>query len=437
MLCLPKLYNLGLVFPLLLLCSGLAACSAGSRNSAPTDTIASEFREIVQHNAPQHFGQNSAEPNTIGSNAAAGRWQLQTDASAPESPAWPQLPDGSGPLSHVYLGPVITATVSFDELLLSWNITTPPGTSAAIELRVMAGPTGEWSPWLFMGDWPGQPPAPPTIIKPTTSFAGAKIDVDYFVAASGGRFNKSQYRVLVFSQVAPQLPSPVSISRITSCAMDTALADAHWVRQAALAKTTFVRGYPIPINDLASTARTAAAPLSTKPPRYSIAVPTRSQRTQKPEIAGRICSPTSVSMVLAAYGQNQSVLDVANLAFDTRHDLYGNWPRNVQTAYSLGVPGYLTRVASWREVEDLLALNWPVVISIQTKPGELRGSPYKETDGHLIVIRGIDANGNIMVNDPAVEDPTKAALTYFRDDLTTVWLKRTLGTAYVLQRPND
>jgi len=437
MLPLPKLTTLGLLLPLLLICGGLAACSAGSRSAAPADTLASEFREVVQHNAPQHFGANSTESKGIGSNAAAGRWQLASDEPTPESSAWPQLPDGSGPLSHVYQGPVITSTVSFDELLISWNITTPPGTSAAIELRVKAGPTGDWSPWLFVGDWPGQPPAPPTIAKPTTSFAAGKIDVDYFVAAAGGRFNQSQYRVLVFSQVAPHLPAPVSISRITICAVDTSLADAHWVRQAALAKGTFIRGYPIPANDLTSNARTAAAPRSTDLPRYSIAVPTRSQRTEKPEIAGRICSPTSVSMVLAAYGQDQSVLDVANMAFDTRHDLYGNWPRNVQTAYSLGVPGYLTRVASWREVEDLLALGWPIVISIQTKPGELRGSPYKETDGHLIVIHGIDGDGNIMVNDPAVEDPSKAALTYFRDDLTTVWLKRTLGTAYVLQRPNN
>ena len=90
-------------------------------------------------------------------------------------------------------------------------------------------------------------------------------------------------------------------------------------------------------------------------------------------------------------------------------------------------------MSNWRQVEGCLRMGWPVIASIQTKPGELRGAPYTQTDGHLIVIRGIDAAGNIMVNDPAAETPDKAIVVYNRDDLTRVWLQRTLGTAYVLQ----
>jgi hypothetical protein len=393
----------------------LAGCSAGSRSFAPESTVASAFRHVVMHQSPEHFG-----PTDAG-------WLEPTAAD------WPVLPAGSGPMTHCYQSQPLEAGLRFDEALVSWNLGVPAGAAAVVEIRVAeAGEGAAWSPWMFVGDWSGNRPGAggiTTIVSPVVKFAGGKIDVDYLVAAKGKTFGQLQYRVLVFSAVATQDASPVSIARMTVCCMDTAAADAHWARQDALRLGTPRPGVPV------GTDRAAAAAKAADPARVEVAVPLRSQKTERPEIAGRICSPTSVTMVLGAYGIERPVLEIAEAAFDARHDLYGNWPRNVQTAYSRGVPGYLTRLTSWREVEDLLNLGWPVIISIQTKPGELRGAPYKETDGHLIVIRGIDAAGNILVNDPAASEPEKAALTYYRDDLTAVWLKRTLGTAYVLQRP--
>ncbi len=393
----------------------LPGCSAGSRSFAPESTVASTFRHVVMHQSPEHFGH------------ADDGWVAPTAAD------WPVLPAGSGPLTHCYQSQVLEAGLRFDEALVSWNLSVPSGAAAAVEIRVAeAGKGAAWSPWMFVGDWTGTRPGAggmTTITSPVVKSAGGKIDVDYFVAAKGKTFGQLQYRVLVFSAATAADASPVSIARMTVCLMDTSAADAHWARQDALRVATPRQGVPV------GTDRSAAPARAAEPARVELAVPLRSQKTERPEIAGRICSPTSVAMVLGAYGIDRPVLEIAEAAFDARHDLYGNWPRNVQTAYSRGVPGYLTRLTSWREVEDLLNLGWPVIISIQTKPGELRGAPYKETDGHLIVIRGIDAAGNILVNDPAASEPEKAALTYYRDDMTAVWLKRTLGTAYVLQRP--
>lgn len=174
-------------------------------------------------------------------------------------------------------------------------------------------------------------------------------------------------------------------------------------------------------------------------------VPTFSQRVQRPDIAGRICSPTSLAMVLAAYGVEPSagepsfvgrsfVEKVAERARDPRHDLYGNWPRNVQAAWSFGVPGYVTRFDDWNAVVRHFEAGRPVVASIGVEAGQLSGAPYASTAGHLIVLCGFDADGDVLVNDPAAEDAASVRRSYARSELDVVWLERG-GTAYVLERP--
>jgi hypothetical protein len=124
---------------------------------------------------------------------------------------------------------------------------------------------------------------------------------------------------------------------------------------------------------------------------------------------------------------------VAERAFDAAHDIYGNWPRNIQAAFSFGVPGYLTRIVSWSQAEDLIRAEQPIIASIRVEAGQLRGAPYKKTDGHLIVITGFDGRGGVYVNDPAVPDPKLANVVYARDELDVVWLQRG-GTAYILEK---
>ena len=79
----------------------------------------------------------------------------------------------------------------------------------------------------------------------------------------------------------------------------------------------------------------------------------------------------------------------------------------------------------------------PIVASIKSKPGELAGAPYSETDGHLIVLRGYDSDGNFLVNDPAGSDAGKGQLVYARRDIATVWLTNGRGTAYLFTKPGQ
>src|SRR5690606_38594615 len=157
----------------------------------------------------------------------------------------------------------------------------------------------------------------------------------------------------------------------------------------------------------------------------------RSQRVEEPSIAGRICSPTSVAMVLAYRGVEVPTAEVASRIFDGAHGIYGNWSRAVQSAFTWGVPGYLARFSRWEDVERAIASGQPLIVSIRVRPGELPGAPYPSTAGHLLVITGFDDDGNVLVNDPAASDARLGQIAHSRERFENVWM-RNGGTSYVL-----
>ncbi len=139
-------------------------------------------------------------------------------------------------------------------------------------------------------------------------------------------------------------------------------------------------------------------------------------------------------MVLGYRGVDRPTMEVAARAFDPAHDIYGNWPRNVQAAWTYGVPGHLGRYAAWEEVEREIARGRPLIISIRAAAGELRGAPYPSTDGHLLVLVGFTPDSDVIVNDPASPDLEAVRRVYRRAEVEAVWLRKG-GTAYVLDVP--
>jgi len=297
---------------------------------------------------------------------------------------------------------VIDAAIPFDEAVLSWNLDVPAGCGAEIEVRVGRGREEFWSPWLFVGDWGATDAAAPRM----TEFGGGRIDVDYFRGTE--RFDRVQYRVRATSVAGPA-DQTVRVQRFSLCLSD-------------------LSGVP----DFAARGAAPADEQASQPAR-TLRVPYFSQKRQSAEIAGRICSPTSVAMVMAYRGVERPVAEVAAACFDPRNDIYGNWPRNVQAAYAFGVPGYLTRITAWSDAEALLAAGQPLVASVRVaEPGTLRNAPYRTTAGHLIVITGFDDSGGVTVNDPAAPNATRGQTTYSRADLEKCWMGATGGLAYVL-----
>lgn len=307
-----------------------------------------------------------------------------------------------------YTSPVIGTDRLFNEALVSWNIDAPPHVGYAVELRVGRTRDDSWTPFLHVTD-----EGTFTAEKAPTKCDDGHIDVDYF--RSDTRFDRAQYRVRALCNAVPDSPSPPQ-AKLRIARVDVTFSDT----------TRRIMSTPMP-------QRTSPQPTSAWQRR--LAVPYRSQKVERREIRGRICSPTSVSMVLAYRGVERPTEEVASVIYDTTSGIYGNWPRAVQGAYRFGVPGYLDRFSHWADIEQCIAAGQPLVISIEAAEGELRGAPYRRSNGHLLVLAGFDADGMVLVNDPAAPDAKRGLLSYHRSDLEKVWWEARGGTAYVLLPP--
>jgi len=164
-----------------------------------------------------------------------------------------------------------------------------------------------------------------------------------------------------------------------------------------------------------------------------LSVPFYAQGSLPDSISSRTCSPTSLAMVLNFHGFDFNHLETSLAVYDPFHDIYGNWPYNIQAAYAMGMAkAWLARHNSFAEIYPDIARGNPVIISIDVPPGKLRGAPYNSTGGgHLIVVRGFDDKGNVLVNDPAGDSPQEGLAAYDIDELTEVWVDHG-GVAYHL-----
>ena len=302
----------------------------------------------------------------------------------------------------MYESAILTPPFKFNEVVASWNVDVPSDAGFCCEVRVGRSFDDTWSPYLYLGDWSTPPPGD-RIVK----FDGGQVDVDY--VRSVERFDRAQFRLRAIG--TPQTESVVRAARLTLCFSDTT-------------------GIPT-----ALPRQRDQAPVSGNW-RRTLPVPFRNQSTDNPDLLGYICSPASVAMVLEYHGINLPTGDVAAACYDPAHDIYGNWPRNVQAAYALGAPGYLTRCAEWADVERFIAAGQPLIASIRVEEeGVLTGAPYGAIGGHLIVISGFDADGGVKVNDSGVGDAPPVPLTYSRQGLEAVWLRERGGLAYILLPP--
>jgi len=306
------------------------------------------------------------------------------------------------------------AIPGFNELVPCWNVRYSEGITAIIEVQAAPSPgTGglEWSRWMEIGrvgasssiaaglaDWSSQ-----------DRHLRMHVDIDTLGANRPLAFARCRVRALA----TPGLRGPASLV----------------LEQLSLTATS-----PAPEIEQAR----CRVDERTGPAVVVHAVPFRSQHTPRSELAGRICSPTSVAMVLGAAGVDVAVQSVADAAYDQVHDIYGNWPRNVQAAFELGasrgVRRRFARFSTPEQAERWLAEHGPIVASIAVEPGELTGAPYPETDGHLVVITGYDRDrGKLMVNDPAARDAERGVLEYSMREFYPIWLGRCKGSCYLIE----
>jgi len=164
-----------------------------------------------------------------------------------------------------------------------------------------------------------------------------------------------------------------------------------------------------------------------------LAVPALSQMEADAVIRMRICSPASVAMVLAYWGERVEVASLAREIFHPALDRYGVWPAAISAAGRHGVAGYLLRFPDWASAAWCLERGLPVIASVTYGAGELVGAAMPETSGHLLVLTGYEGD-EVLVNDPAGPTAASVARRYRLDQLCRVWLERA-GVGYVLVRP--
>ncbi|MGE0713419.1 MAG: peptidase C39 family protein [Planctomycetota bacterium] len=330
--------------------------------------------------------------------AHAGEWELGGPRWAHGQHAGTRVEGGaltlaSGAAVGTWSCALPSGGASFDRLLSSLNPDGPwpSGAGATLEVRVRV--QGAWSAWLPLGVYGRGAGLPRSVTAPTS--VGAKVDTDLLVAA----------RAADACELRLGLSASATAPRLRRLALDL------WTRRAA-----------------------APEPPRTPHPAWGrvLDVPRRSQRSAPRAIAGRVCSPTSLGMALAFHGVRCTTEQVAAAVFDAGADAYGNWSFNVAYAAERGLEATARHLEGFAALEDEVAAGRPVVLSHRYPAGALTGGPVEATEGHLIVVVGFDAQGDVVVNDPAAT-PETVRRTYRRAELWRTWQHHAEGVVYLLR----
>jgi hypothetical protein len=158
--------------------------------------------------------------------------------------------------------------------------------------------------------------------------------------------------------------------------------------------------------------------------------PQMSQMLENPRIAGRICSPVSLAMVLALRQRENPLHTLLPLCRDPATNMYGLWPLAIRAASRFGFLGAVELLSDWDPVIHSLNAGMPVVASIRYPANGLSGSPMNSTAGHLVVVYGVDAT-HVLVNDPAAPIHGTVSRRYPIEQFSEAWFRHR-GAAYIL-----
>jgi hypothetical protein len=293
----------------------------------------------------------------------------------------------------VYSSPVIKTEFPFNELLPSWNFELPEGTGFAVEIRVGRG-RNKWSEWFHLGR---DGVAPPGEFAPVLSSKWGEVDVDYLLLTKA--CTMLQYKVSLCTQnsnVSPRM-------KLLAISYSNSLGDKRlwkrWQREHPL--LSHVPSLPIALD-----------------------VPYKAQLTVSRRLRGSICCPTSVAMVLAFYGNDLPTTDVAKLCYDADSHIFGDWPKAGQVLSQFGLKSWIQRFRTFDDVAVELAKGRPIIASTRSTPEDVRGTRYRSTAGHVIVVRGMTADGDLMVNDPANTTEAQGKTVYSREHMQRIWLDK-------------
>lgn len=297
----------------------------------------------------------------------------------------------------------IAADFPFTEVVPSWNAVATPDSGMTFQVRTRDARSGEWSPWLYMGQWGRTPHYPGR----TLDFKHGEVNVDYLKLTRPA--NALQVRADLYSFDLSQSTTP-TLTRM-------AIAYAGRVKKASdrkeLTKPVVIEG------DWAR----------------SLDIPYLAQGDLNPAISGSTCSPSSITMSMAYWGVNRPLEQNALDIYDREYGIFGNWARSAALPGQLGLKSYVRRFRNWDQVKAEIAKGNPMCASIRFGKGEFPSNVLKSTNGHLIVIRGFTPSGDVIVNDPASR-ARGDGIVYKADELARAWFDKG-GVGYVIAGPEE
>jgi hypothetical protein len=318
-----------------------------------------------------------------------------------------------------WTAPWQTSPFGFTELVASWQAKTPGDSWIEVEVRGR-NDKGVTSSWDVLGRWTSGD----RFVKRTTDSPQgddlASVNVDTWKVKGSGGLVSWQLRLSLYRKAGTAGPTVASLGAMAS---------------------------RLPGGSTVATSKAG--------PGVGIVldVPSYSQMAHSghfPKWGGggeAWCSPTSTSMVLGYYdalpprsayrfvpaGHPAPFVDyAARRTYDTAYEGTGNWPFNTAYAAPLAGDAFVTRLRSLREAEAFIGAGIPLVASISWGRGELDGAHVSASDGHLVVIVGFTAGGDVVTNDPAAPTARGVRTTYDRGQFENAWLPTSGGLVYVI-----
>lgn len=280
----------------------------------------------------------------------------------------------------------------WNELIASWNTTT----NAKLTVEARAFHQSEATPWFALGKWSAGPEKTARTSVNGQQNAAGRVETDTLKLSQ--RAGAAQVRLTLHGP-------PGSLKFLTLCLSDT---------------------------------RTRREP---RPPDHAawghiVEVPIRSQ-ADYPEGVDQWCSPTSTTMLLAYWAGelhrpelDPDVRVTAAGVFDPGWGGTGNWPFNMAFAgLGRGLRACVARMEDVADLEAWIRHGIPVAASVSYLV--LKGATRPEPgDGHIVVVCGFTASGDVVVNDPGVRRE-RVRRVFLRADFERAW-QRSSRTVYLV-----
>jgi hypothetical protein len=329
--------------------------------------------------------------------AGAAEGVLVTDAKVPRV-VLAQTDQAGFPRRGTWTGAETVADFPFTELVPSWNAVTPKDTGVFFHVRTRDARSRAWSPWLFVGRWG----------RTVHSRSGERLPNDRIVRFAQGAVRIDMPFVLL------RQPADAYQVRATLQSFDLDPAISPSVRRLAIAYSGVVPGQ-------AERARLLGPGGPGQGWARDLPVPQISQYDAPPTLRLSVCLPACVTMVLAYWKEDRSLVKNALAVYDPDTGMFGNGARAVARAGELGLDAWVQRVRDWDQVKAMIGRGQPVIAAVRVEAGE-----------HLIVVRGFTRDGDVIVNDPL--ERGQGGMIRKADELGRAWLGCG-GLACVIRRP--